>query len=224
MMLSEKILTFFKSLKIKGALPAGVEILNPYRDREIVKLCEQFYQKYYDDNVPRHLIVGINPGRLGGGLTGILFTDPNKLEKFCGIPNSLKKKSELSADFIYQVISAFGGPEKFYSKFYFSSVSPLGFTMDQKNLNYYDLTDLETTLRPFIVDCMKKQIAFGLKTDTCFVLGEGKNYAHIKKLNDEFRFFIELVPLPHPRFIMQYRRKRVKDYVEMYAQLLCGGR
>ncbi|MFI5224347.1 MAG: DUF4918 domain-containing protein, partial [Nitrospirales bacterium] len=66
------------------------------------------------------LILGINPGRLGAGLTGIPFTDPLKLQNICGIENTLPKKAELSADFIYTMISAFGGPEAFYKKFYFS--------------------------------------------------------------------------------------------------------
>ena len=37
------------------------------------------------------------------------------------------------------MIEGYGGPEKFYSKFYFGAISPLGFTMDGKNLNYYDV-------------------------------------------------------------------------------------
>ena len=160
MTLSGKILPFFKALKIKAALPVGVETLNPYRDKTTFQLCGQFYYKFYGDDRERHLIVGINPGRLGGGLTGIPFTDPNKLEKPCGIANTLPKKSELSADFIYQVIAALGGPEKFYSQYYFTSVSPLGFTLDGKNLNYYDIANFQLALKPFIVKCMKKQIAF----------------------------------------------------------------
>ena len=120
MNVSQKILPFLKHLEIKAQLPDGVQVLNPYRDKYTFQLCKQFYSKYYDDTAERFLIIGINPGRFGGGLTGIPFTDPKKLEVNCTIPNSLTKKSELSADFIYQVIDGFGGPEKFFARFYFS--------------------------------------------------------------------------------------------------------
>lgn len=201
-------------------MPDGVDVLNPYQNQGIFFLCEQFYKKYYSDTKNRNLIVGINPGRLGGGLTGIPFTDPHKLETFCGIPNSLKKKFELSAEFIYKVITAFGGPDLFYSRFYFSSVSPLGFTKEGKNLNYYDIPELQTTLKPFIIECLKKQLGFGIETETCFVLGEGKNFAYCQKLNQEYSFFKKLIPLPHPRFIMQYKRKSVEHFVEIYLKAL----
>ena len=220
MSLSENILRFFRQLNIETPLPKGVEVLNPYRDENTFKLCEQFYRKYYHDERERHLIIGINPGRFGGGLTGIPFTDPHKLEAICKIPNTLHKKSELSADFIYSVITAFGGPENFYPKFYFSSVSPLGFTKDGKNLNYYDLPQLQSALKPFIIECMKMQLSFGLNKETCFILGEGKNYVFMNALNQEFQFFKKLVPLSHPRFIMQYKRKKLKNYIEQYVNAL----
>src|SRR5271154_652622 len=102
MLLAEKILAFLSHLQLTTALPDGVEALNPYRDRTTWHLCEQFYRKYYSDRRVRTIILGINPGRFGGGLTGIPFTDPVKLETECGIPNTLKRKAELSADFIYQ--------------------------------------------------------------------------------------------------------------------------
>ena len=128
-MFADSILQFLKQLKITTPLPKGVEVLNPYRNEITYALCEQFYNKYYGDNNNRRLILGINPGRHGAGLTGIPFTDPIKLEMYCGIPNNLPKKSELSADFIYQMILAYGGLEQFYGKFHFSAVSPLGFVI-----------------------------------------------------------------------------------------------
>jgi hypothetical protein len=157
---------------------------------------------------------------LGGGLTGIPFTDPQKLETYCHIPNSLRKKSELSADFIYSLITAYEGPEKFYSDFYFSSVSPLGFIKDGKNLNYYDIPQLQSILKAFIVDCLKKQLDFGLNKDVCFILGEGKNFAFMQVLNKEFQFFNRLEPLPHPRFVMQYKRKKLPEYIAQYIHAL----
>lgn len=219
-MLAEKILQFLKNLEIQAQLPKGVDILNPYRDKISFGFCEQFYRKFYADDKPRALILGINPGRLGGGLTGIPFTDPKKLQERCGIENELPKRAELSADFIHLVIDAFGGLEKFYGQFYFSSVSPLGFTQDGKNLNYYDIRELQQALKPFIVTSLKKQLAFGLQTEICYVLGEGKNVAYVKSLNEEFHFFKAVVPLPHPRFVMQYKRKKVNEYIALYQERL----
>ena len=220
MVLAEQILKFLKTLEISARLPKGVEVLNPYQDQQTFSLCELFYRKYYSDNRHRTLIVGINPGRLGGGLTGIPFTDPIKLENRCGIPNLLPKRSELSADYIHLVIDAFGGLDKFYNKFYFSSVSPLGFTTNGKNLNYYDKPELQSALRQFILKSLKTQLSFGLNTNYCFVLGEGKNFDFIASLNNEFRFFQKIVPLPHPRFIMQYKRKNVQSYIQLYLDVL----
>src|SRR5262245_4831566 len=127
MLFSDRILTFYKQLNIPNKLPKGVEILNPYQDEKAFELCKLFYHKYYGDKKERFAILGINPGRFGGGLTGIPFTDPLKLEKICGIPNDMHKKVELSADFIHLMIEAYGGLKKFYSKFFFNSISPLGF-------------------------------------------------------------------------------------------------
>jgi len=80
------------------------------------------------------------------GITGIPFTDPVKLEVL-GIANDFQKKRELSSDFVYQMITAFGGANKFYQTFYISAISPLGFTKDEKNLNYYDVKRLTRTDR-----------------------------------------------------------------------------
>jgi hypothetical protein len=217
---SEKILDLFKHLEITTKLPNGVVVLNPYQDAETFDLCRKFYTKYYNDDLSRSLIIGINPGRFGGGLTGIPFTDPLILETYCGISNTLQKRAEISSDFIYQVIDELGGLENFYSRFYFSSVSPLGFTKDNKNLNYYDIPALQSALIPFIKKFLFKQVAFGLNTEVCFVLGEGKNYMFMNKLNQELKIFNRLIPLSHPRFIMQYKKKQLKSYIQEYKKKL----
>jgi hypothetical protein len=219
-MLSNSILKFLQSLSIDTNLPKGVEILNPYQHKITFSYCEQFYKKFYPDNEARTLILGINPGRLGAGLTGIPFTDPIKLEDLCGIKNNLPKRAELSADFIYQVIAAFGGWQKFYAKFYFSSVSPLGFVRENKNLNYYDVPELQKSLKPFIEQSLIKQMTFGLNRNTCFVLGEGKNFQYVQSLNSELKIFEKLIPLSHPRFVMQYKRKQLSHYVRNYLKKL----
>lgn len=225
MTFADQILSFYKSLELSIALPAGVEVMNPFQNPEVFSLCEKFYHQYYNDSGPRKIIMGINPGRLGGGTTGIPFTDPVKLEKICGIANSLPKKTELSADFIYTMIESYGGSKLFYSKlfyskFLFSSVSPLGFTREGINMNYYDDKALEEKLRAFIISSIQTQLRFPIDRDVCFCMGEGKNYKYLLKLNSEHSFFKKIIPLSHPRFIMQYRRKKTKDFVSMYIQKL----
>jgi hypothetical protein len=216
MILSKKILSFFNSLDLNIDLPNDVEVMNPFRDIATFNLCKKFYQKYYSENTKRHLILGINPGRFGGGVTGIPFTDPVRLQCVCGIENDFPKKQELSSLFVYGMIEAFGGPEMFYKRFYISSVSPLGFTRNNKNLNYYDDKELEKSIQNFVIDCMHKQLKFGIQTDIAFCLGEGQNFAYLSRLNAQMHFFEGIIPLPHPRFIMQYRLKRKEAYIQRY--------
>jgi hypothetical protein len=217
MTLADRILSFQKNLKLNIKLPKGVEAMNPYQDQTAFSLCEKFYKKFYDDERSRTMILGINPGRHGGGITGVPFTDPVKLESL-GIQNDFQKKRELSADFVYQMMDAFGGAKKFYQTFYISAISPLGFTKDEKNLNYYDVTGLPELLDKFIVECMNLQLSWGLSKRICFCLGEGENFKFLSKLNDKHFFFDKIISLPHPRFIMQYRRKKLDQFVNLYLE------
>ena len=220
MLVSDRILQFYNSLKLDVSLPEGVEVINPYQSKEVIEVCKKFYTKYYRDTKGRRLILGINPGRFGAGLTGIPFTDPIKLETICGIKNDLPKKAELSADFIYTMINQYGGPALFYEDFYFTSVSPLGFTRAGKNLNYYDDKKLTERILPFMVDCMQRQLKFGMNTRVAFCLGEGDNYKFLSQVNDQYQFFENIIPLAHPRFIMQYKRKSLHRYVDTYITRL----
>jgi hypothetical protein len=217
---SDQILHFYKSLKIKEEIPRGVEIMNPYQDAYTFELCKKFYEKYYSDDNERCLILGINPGRFGSGTTGIAFTDPVKLEKECGIENTFQKRTELSADFIYTVIHAFGGLEAFYKHFFFSSISPLGFTKAGININYYDDPKLQKAVLPFVIKSMTTLTSWNVSKKKCFCLGEGKNFKFLVDLNNKHQWFEEIVPLSHPRFIMQYKRKLVSSYVEDYLRKL----
>jgi hypothetical protein len=223
MPLSNKILSFLKNLDLKIDLPAEVQIMNPFKEPATFNLCEKFYKKYYSDNNSRHLILGINPGRFGGGVTGIPFTDPIRLQNICGIENDFKRKQELSSVFIYEMIHAFGGAEIFYNKFYISAISPLGFTKNNKNMNYYDDRQLENSIKNFVIDCIKQQLAFGINRKIVFCLGEGKNFVYLSKLNNEMKFFEKIVALPHPRFIMQYKLKKKEEYIERYLCEMVNG-
>ncbi|HXL57936.1 MAG TPA: uracil-DNA glycosylase family protein [Chitinophagaceae bacterium] len=185
-----------------------------------MNVVETFFYKFYDDNQPRHLILGINPGRFGAGTTGINFTAPKQLKEFCGIDHSFKLHTELSAEFIYDSIAAYGGVKKFYKDYFITSVSPLGFIRNGVNLNYYDDKKLQKIITPFITSSIQKQISFGFKTDHCFCVGGDKNLKFLSSLNKENKFFNEITPLPHPRFIMQYRRKQKENYIHQYLSTL----
>jgi hypothetical protein len=220
MTFAEKVLQFYRGLRITSPLPQDVVVLDPYADDVSFEYCGQFYRKFFGDNFQRTMILGINPGRHGGGVTGIPFTDPLKLEQDCGVNNPFKKKPELSADFIYNMINAYGGPQEFYRTFYFSAISPLGFTKGGKNLNYYDIKELKSSLSDFIVDSLMRQLSFGINRNVCFCLGEGENFKYLNRLNEDLHIFNKIVPLAHPRFIMQYRRKKMSEYVDDYIKKL----
>jgi Domain of unknown function (DUF4918) len=79
------------------------------------------------------------------------------------------------------MIEAFGRPEAFYSKYFISSVSPLGFTKGGKNLNYPDIKDLQSTLEKFILNSLRKQISFGASTRVAFCMGEDQNFKNLSR-------------------------------------------
>ncbi len=217
---AEKIIRFLTTLSPVTPLPEGIEVMNPYEREEVRQVVKAFYEKYFPDDIPRTFLLGINPGRFGAGVTGIAFTDPIRLEQACGIPNPFVKKQEVSSVFIYEMIRAFGGAEKFYGRFYLTAVSPLGFVKDGKNVNYYDFRELQEAVTPFILESLRRQLAFGANREKAFCIGEGKNYRFLRKLNREHRFFGEIVPLPHPRFVMQYRYKEREAYIRKYVETL----
>jgi hypothetical protein len=218
-MLSEKIISFYKNLNLDIPLPAGIHVMNPYKNHDVMKITEAFARKYFNDDRPRILMFGINPGRFGAGVTGITFTDPIRLERDCNIPNSFLKKQELSSVFIYEMINRFGGPEKFYSRFFLTAISPLGFVKEGKNLNYYDGKEMEGTVKSFIIQSIRQQLKFGTSRKAAICLGEGKNFRFFSRLNEQQRFFDTIIPLPHPRFIMQYRLKHKEGYILRYLQI-----
>ncbi|HEX9509664.1 MAG TPA: uracil-DNA glycosylase family protein [Puia sp.] len=214
------ILHFYKSLRPDFKRTDGIEIMNPYLDEQAWTVTKAFYEKFYGDAHPRIFIFGINPGRFGGGVTGVPFTDPEKLRDKCGIPipSAWKKLPELSSQFIYDMIEAYGGVKDFYRHFFITALSPLGFTRHGKNLNYYDDKALLKACEPFILQCIRRQLEILPASSTCFCLGEGENYKQFKRINEQHGFFKEIIPLPHPRFVMQYRRKKIPEYIELYVQ------
>src|SRR5687768_3362843 len=79
---------FYRQLSLTRALPVAVEVLHPHRQSSVMELTSAFFNKFYNDQAPRKLIMGINPGRFGAGITGINFTAPRQLRENCGIEHS----------------------------------------------------------------------------------------------------------------------------------------
>ncbi|MCB0687338.1 MAG: DUF4918 family protein [Saprospiraceae bacterium] len=217
---AQKILKYHFSLKPDIVLPDHIEWLYPYDISSVRDAMRRFFTKYFSDYESRTVLLGINPGRFGAGITGLPFTDPIRMETECQLTNDFPKKQELSSVFVYEFINAIGGPDFFYRNFYITSICPLGFVKDGKNYNYYDSQHLTDAIMPMIVDNLQKHISFGVKTDVAFSMGQGKNFAFLQRINKEYQFFKKLVPLPHPRWVMQYRLRRKDEFVREYVDKL----
>jgi hypothetical protein len=217
---ASKLIRFYQTLQPPLHLPKGIEVLFPQKNKEVMEVVKRFFTKYYNDNKKRWLLFGINPGRFGGGITDINFTAPRQLKQNCDIDHSFGNSSELSAEFIYEVIERYDGPQKFYTDYFITAISPLGFTKNEINMNYYDDKQLQQAVKPFIIENIQKQIALGFETDHCICIGGEKNFKFFTVLNEEQGWFKEIIPLPHPRFIMQYRRRQKENYIRQYLSAL----
>lgn len=131
---SDHILDFYRSISFDlNTLDHDLNVLNPFSlaSFEQTTVLDKFYHKFYEDHEPRNLILGINPGRLGAGATGIPFTDTKRLNH-CGIEMTEFTTHEPSSVFVYEAIDAYGGPTAFYNKFLIGSVCPLGFVVKKR--------------------------------------------------------------------------------------------
>lgn len=217
---AQAIAHFLTHLKPPVGLPDGVEVLHPYRDPEVCRVVREMANRYYTEAPPRLSVWGINPGRFGAGLTGLSFTDPWAVAHQLGIETALSGRRELSAEFISDVIDAYGGPSEFYRDIYLGAVSPLGFIADGVNVNFYDTAPLLQAVTPYAISCMQTQIGYGLRRDVGVVLGTGKLKQAIEKHINPIVGFDRVVYLEHPRFIMQYRRSQRSAYVDRYVETL----
>lgn len=215
-----KVINFLLSLEPDFKCPHGVSVLNPYLDTTTQNVVNKYYTKFYALTGKRVFLFGINPGRMGAGITGISFTDPINLMNDAKIEHPFDLKAELSSQFIYEVFHAYGGIQNFTKYFFLTSICPLGFMMDGKNLNYYDTPLLEKRVRPYIVEKMNQQIRMGAHTEIAICLGEGQNYKYFKGLNDQMKWFDKIIPLPHPRYVLQYKRKEKEKFINKYISTL----
>lgn len=222
---ANKVIDFNRHLHYQGTLPESFQVLNPYLDNpETMEVMEQFYQKYYNDNMDRKFIIGINPSRNGAGVTGVPFTDTKRLESVCGIKMQSSYTHEISSVFMYDMIAEYGGVKSFYKDFYINSPFPLAIIRQVKggqwlNANYYDDVILFEMVKDFMILSLKKHISLGLDTSEVFVLGK-KNAKFLHKLNKEAKLFERMVILEHPRYIQQYKSKEKQAYIDKYILAL----
>ncbi|MCU7552376.1 DUF4918 family protein [Chitinophagaceae bacterium LB-8] len=214
------LLHYYTSLQPPDSLPNDVQWLFPQKEKTVQEIIGQFFRKFYNDSGQRILWLGINPGRFGAGVTGVNFTAPRQLSQYCGIEHPFKSQSEISAEFIYSVIEQYGGAELFYHHYFIGSVCPLGFVQHGKNINYYDDKQLLQKVEPFIVDSLQRLVSFNINRQRCICVGGEKNFRYLNDLNEKYNWFDEIIPLPHPRFVMQYKRKSVREYVDMYLKAI----
>lgn len=226
---ASKVLQFNNKLSLETLnLPDGFKIVNPFigdQSDKVKKITTVFYQKYYNDTQHRRLILGSSPARRGSAVTGVPFEDAKHLQKETGIFIDKFYISRPSSEFIYDVIKKYGGCEKFYSDYYMSFVCPLGIVkINQKgnevNCNYYENKKLQKALYPFIINSIRSQLDFGIDTSVCYCIGSGENFNFLSKANQEHNLFRSIIPLEHPRFIMQYNSKHKDEFIEKYINAL----
>jgi hypothetical protein len=228
--IARRILQFNEELaKTTLELPPGFRVINPFsgpQKERVREITTAFYNKYYDDDKPRRLVLGSSPARRGTAVTGVPFEDATLLESDTGVEVDGYAVSRPSAGFLHDVIRRYGGRDKFYADFLMSFVCPLGLVRTNKgkevNCNYYESKKLLDLLRSFLVDTLERQLAFGTDTSVCYCIGSGENFAFLSKVNEGQRFFQRIVPLEHPRFITQYNRNRKEEFTEKYLKAFRG--
>ena len=213
-----------------SALPpllTGYRFMNPFANGVALEISGEFYHKYYHDSRPRKMILGINPGRHGAGRTGVPFTDSKRLEEVLEIDPKGLQTHEPSAVFVYKLIALWGGATSFYDSFYINSPLPLGLLrINQRgrpvNCNYYDSKPLQERTLPFIMQSMNSYLEMAIQREVAWVWGKGKNYLFLARLNSQYHWFKRLIPLPHPRYVVQYKSKETDSYLWQCRKSLQG--
>ncbi|TGE24186.1 DUF4918 family protein [Hymenobacter aquaticus] len=217
---ADRLLQFLTAFPLPAPLPDDVVAVSPYQETGPRELLTRFARRYYPDNQPRIALLGINPGRLGNGRTGVAFTDPVALADHCGIANELPRHRELSSQFIYEVVAALGGPTLFYQDFFLGSLYPLVLLRHGRNYNYYDSPQLTGALTPDIQASLNQQVLeVGLVRKVAVCLGR-RNGQHLLRLNEALGLFDQIHVLDHPRYLMQYKRRDLARHVAHYVAVL----
>lgn len=75
-------------------------------------------------------------------------------------------------------------------------------------------------MQNFIIESIRTIISFGIDTSVCFCIGSGKNFSILNEINKKYNFFENIIPLEHPRYIMQYNSKNMETFFNKYLVAL----
>jgi hypothetical protein len=121
------------------------------------------------------------------------------------------------------MIAAYGGAEAFYGRYFINSVSPLGYTIGKNgkevNYNYYDSPQLLQRAMPFILSNLETLRKMDFDMETAYCLGV-RNAKYLEEINARVKAFGSIVPLEHPRYIMQYKLSSKEAYIQKYLSVL----
>src|SRR5690606_18917242 len=168
LMLSDRLLRHVLSFDLRATqLPQGIGVLDPFKggnSDQVKRIVTEFHRKYYNDDRSRLLMLGINPGRLGAGSTGLPFTDAKRCEGDLGIPVTGMRTHEPSSDFFYRMTYAAGWPRVIYSRIYVHAMCPPGFARERPgnkpiNLSHYADLQVDTAVMPFTAQWLKDVVA-----------------------------------------------------------------
>jgi hypothetical protein len=190
------------------ALPPGYRAILP----PITERATAFYAQYYSDTHPRRLILGSSPARRGSAQSGIPFVDDTPRP---------------ASAFLADVIAGCGGEEAFYKKFLMDFLCPIALVRTtaqgrEVNANYYEIKALQQALTPLMLAHVRGLIDLGIDRSVCFCIGSGENFRFLSQINAAQGFFARLVPLEHPRFVMQYHAAQRGMYLDRYLWALRG--
>lgn len=225
LIIGEKIIDFYDGLEPNSVvLPENYRLINPFTGSQKEKVHEvvyAFYQKYYHDSKPRKMILGGSPARRGTAITGVPYEDAAHLYAETGVALHDFHINKASSNFLYDVIELYGGCEKFYADFYMNFVCPLGIVRttpkgNEVNCNYYENKKLLKNLNEFIITKLETQLSWNIDRTVCFCIGSRENYQYLLQLNETNHYFEKIIPLEHPRYIMQYNSKKKNFYLDKY--------
>lgn len=154
----------------------------------------EFFARYYGSAGPRVALVGINPGRFGGGKTGLPFLDPPAVSALLG--RDLPGGGERSARFLWEVIAA-EEPERFFDAVFITNLSWFGFARDGRNLN---MDSLPAAAQSAIETNFIREMEF-VRPRAVMPLG-GWVERRLRRMREVGALNVPiLTTLPHPRYV-----------------------
>ena len=188
----------------------NIGILEEFKENKF--WIKKFHEKYVENNKPKIIICGINPGRFGAGKTGIPFLDFNSLRNI--FPEIQSVDKEKTATFMFEVIQRFGIDE-FYNKFHLTNLSWYGFynKTTGKNVNY---NELPSHIANFLLEKFVQEVNY-LKADIIIPISDIALWEltlNLKK-NSKISSTIEK-RLYHP----STRFAKKEEYIEMFEKFI----